>query len=49
MPVEWFHAHLKNDYTIQHLRDHARIHLDAFASYRQVAAIIQDGQRLEAA
>jgi hypothetical protein len=44
MPVEWFNAHLRNDYTIQHLRDHARIHLDAYASYRQVTAIVQGGR-----
>lgn len=49
MPVEWFHAHLKNDFTIQHLRDHARIHLDAYASYRQVATIVQGEQYTAAA
>ena len=49
MPVEWFHAHLKNDYTIQHLREHARIHLDAYASYRQVVAIVQGEQASKAA
>jgi hypothetical protein len=36
MPVQWFDAHLRNDFTIQFLRDLARMQLDAFASYRMV-------------
>lgn len=45
MPVEWFDAHLKNDYTIQSVRDLARIHLDAFASYRRLKTVIEGQYR----
>lgn len=41
MPVEWFDAHLRNDYTIRLLNDLAREHLDAFASYRKAKTNIE--------
>jgi hypothetical protein len=38
MPVDWFDAHLRNERTIQSLKDLACLHLNYFALYRRVKA-----------